>query len=123
MANTAPRTPKADSPADGVTANGPDVSDVSPLDPRGFQPNQAVNGTISTNPPRGVDELPANAVADEPSAAAVQNAIQKQIDGEEERGWRGGRRTKPTPNSAYTLAGVNAGIPTPETVVHTPKSA
>lgn len=105
------------SPADGVTANGPEVS---PADPRGFQPGQAVSGAISTNPPRGVGELPSDALADEPGGAAVQKAVQERIDQEEALGFRGDAAKNRTPNSAYTLQGVGRGDPTPETTVHTP---
>jgi hypothetical protein len=119
MATANKPAPKAGDPVDGVTANGPEVA---PIDPRGLQPNQAVTGVLSTNPPRGVGELPADAIAEEPSAANVQRIIKAQIDSEEERGYRGARRAKAVPNHAYTLAGVNAGEPTPETVVHTPRS-
>jgi hypothetical protein len=111
--------PQAGHPADGVTANGPEVA---PIDPRYLQPGQAVTGILSTNPPRGVDELPADHITDEPSMAAVQKAVHERVAKETEQGFRGARGAKPVPNSAYTLAGVNAGTPTPETVVHTPTS-
>jgi hypothetical protein len=116
------RTPKPDAPADGVTANGPDVSDVQVISHAQPQVNEKVTGMISTNPPRGVDELPSDHIADEPSAAATQSHVHKIIDEETARGYRGERKSKPVPNKNYTLAGVNAGLPTPETVVHTPVS-
>lgn len=118
---TSPRkpAPEAGDPADGVTANGPEVA---PLDPRYLQPRQNVVGVVSTNPPRGVDELPADHITDEPSMAAVQKQVHERIAQETKDGFRGARGPKAVPNSAYTLAGVNAGTPNPETVVHTPSS-
>lgn len=115
---TTPRAPKPEPTlADGVTANGPEVS---PQDPGRLQPNETVSGPLSTNPPRGPGEPAANTVADEPAAKALQEHIQGVIDSEEARGWRGARKSKATPNKNYTLAGVNAGLPTPETTVFTP---
>lgn len=40
--------------------------------------------------------------------------VQKQVEKEEEQGFRG-VEVDPTPNENYTLAGVVAGKPTPET--------
>ena len=113
---------KPDAPVDGVTANGPEVA---PVDPRGLQMGQSA-GSISTKPPRGVDEPPANASAvgpdgvAEPGAAALQGHIQKMIDKENAQGWRGARKSKAVPNKNYTLRGVGEGLPTPETTIHTP---
>jgi hypothetical protein len=108
-------------PANGdkpvTTANS-----VAPTDPTRLQMGQKVDGLLSTNPPRGVDEPPSDQIADEPGAAALQGHVQETINRENEQGWRGARQGKPVPNSHYTLAGVNAGKPTPETVVHTPTS-
>lgn len=42
------------------------------------------------------------------------SSVQKAFDAEQERGFRG-TKVDPTPNSAYTVAGVTAGEPTPET--------
>ncbi len=40
--------------------------------------------------------------------------VQKQVDKENEQGFIG-TEVDPTPNSAYTVAGVTSGEPTPET--------
>lgn len=40
--------------------------------------------------------------------------VQEQVDREEEQGFRG-VKVDPTPNEHYTVAGVIAGKPTPET--------
>lgn len=40
--------------------------------------------------------------------------VQEQVDREEEQGFRG-VEVDPTPNEAYTVAGVTSGQPTPET--------
>ena len=42
------------------------------------------------------------------------DAVQKQLDVETDQGYRG-VAVDPTPNENYTLAGQNAGKPTPET--------
>lgn len=42
------------------------------------------------------------------------SSVQKAVDKEQEQGFRG-TKVDPTPNSAYTVAGVTAGEPTPET--------
>lgn len=48
-------------------------------------------------------------------AAKADNAdVQKQIDAVNEQGFYG-QKVDPTPNENYTLAGVVAGKPTPET--------
>ncbi len=118
--------PKAGDPVDGVTANGPEVEEPAtpaPLDATRLQPNQAAPNGYTTKPARGVNEAPSNTVADEPSAAALQQHVQSVIDDEESRGYRGARRSKPVPNYNYTLKVVGEGAPTPETTVHTPRSA
>lgn len=51
-----------------------------------------------------------NAVAADTSTAEVQ----KKVDEDEARGFRG-VETDPTPNEAYSVAGVTSGAPTPET--------
>jgi hypothetical protein len=43
-----------------------------------------------------------------------QEELQERVDAEEEFGMRG-IKVDPTPNEAYTVAGVTAGQPTPET--------
>jgi hypothetical protein len=52
----------------------------------------------------------ADAIAADTSAADVQ----KQVDEDEARGFRG-IEVDPTPNENYTIAGVTSGAPTPET--------
>ena len=42
------------------------------------------------------------------------SSVQETMDAEQEQGFRG-TKVDPTPNSAYTVAGVTAGEPTPET--------
>lgn len=49
--------------------------------------------------------LPADATAEDSGGAAVQEAVQKQLDSETARGYRG-IPGDPTPNENYTLAGV-----------------
>ncbi|MGW4971805.1 hypothetical protein ACWEP3_17760 [Streptomyces albidoflavus] len=44
----------------------------------------------------------------------VAEAIQKEVDAADAQGYLG-VATDPTPNENYTLAGVTAGLPTPET--------
>jgi hypothetical protein len=92
----------------------------APIGAGGLQPGQSVGVPITTRPPRGVDELPSDAVAEEEAAAGLQEHVQNVLKEETERGYRGYRKDKPTPNSAYTLAGVGRGDPTPETTIHTP---
>lgn len=48
------------------------------------------------------------------SNEAVEKAVQENVDRETEQGFRG-VEVDPTPNENYTLAGQNAGKPTPET--------
>lgn len=94
----------------------------APIDPRLLQPGEKVSAPLTTNPPRGVDELPSDQIADEPAAAALQGHVQKVIDKEQARGYRGSRGEKPVPNENYTLRGVGQGLPTPESTVVTPRS-
>lgn len=51
---------------------------------------------------------------EQPPADGVAEAVQEATDRAEDRGFLG-VETDPTPNSAYTVAGVLAGEPTPET--------
>jgi hypothetical protein len=95
---------------------------VAPISPGGLQRGEKVGTPLTTNPPRGVDELPSDQVADEPAAAALQEHVKGIIDKETAQGYRGDPSKNRTPNSAYTLAGVGRGDPTPETTVHTPSS-
>lgn len=87
-----------------------------------FQPGETVSAPLTTNPPRGVDEAPSNLLADEPGARALQEAVKEIVTKETEQGYRGAN-TDPTPNENYTLQGVGAEKPTPETTVITPRSA
>jgi hypothetical protein len=50
----------------------------------------------------------------QPPKDAAQQEVQKAVDKAEERGLRG-VEVDPTPNENYTVAGVLAGAPTPET--------
>jgi hypothetical protein len=103
-------------------AQSPHVGD-SAVMPGRFQPGEAFDAAaVTTNPPRGVGEPPANALADEPAARELQEHAQEVIDKEEEQGYRG-VKTQVVPNSAYTLQGVGRGDPTPETTVVTPRGA
>lgn len=95
---------------------------VAPISPAGLQVGEAPTAPLTTNPPRGVDELPSNAIADEPAAAGLQRHVQAVLDKETAQGFRGDPGKNRTPNSAYTLAGVGRGDATPETTVHTPSS-
>ena len=73
----------------------------------------------SNNPPRGINELPADTVADDPAAGDLQRHIADKIAAENEAGHRGAK-SDPTPRENYTLAGVTSGAAVPETVVVTP---
>lgn len=63
---------------------------------------------------------PENSPEGQQAKADVVNAdqstaeVQKRFDEDEARGFRG-VETDPTPNEAYTIAGVTSGAPTPET--------
>lgn len=46
--------------------------------------------------------------------SAGQDQVQKKVDEETDQGFRGDK-VDPTPDSHYTVAGVTAGKPTPET--------
>lgn len=76
--------------------------------------------SVTTRAPRGVGEPPADAKADGGGVRELQDAVQKQADEENEKGYRGST-PDPTPNEHYTVAGVTSGKPTPETVVFTPR--
>lgn len=49
-----------------------------------------------------------------PGTDIGQAEVQATVDAEEEQGFRG-TNPDPTPNAAYTVSGVLAGTPTPET--------
>lgn len=57
-----------------------------------------------------------------PPADPVAEAVQKATDKAEEKGLLG-VEVDPTPNSAYTVSGVLAGEPTPETDADAAKAA
>lgn len=86
------------------------------------QAGEAVTAPLTNRPPRGLDELPSDFVPDEEAAAGLINEVRRVVDKETEQGYRG-FNTDPTPNYNYTLKGVGEGLPTPETVVITPKAA
>ena len=70
---------------------------------------------LTTNPPRQ-DALPADAVAGDPGAAALQGFVEDQADRHAAQGYRG-VKSDTTPRENYTVAGVGRGLPTPETTV------
>ncbi len=49
------------------------------------------------------------------STDKVDKAVEHIVDRETRQGFRGGEETDTTPNENYTVAGVTAGKPTPET--------
>lgn len=73
----------------------------------------------SNNPPRGLNEPPADAIADEPAAGDLQRHIADRFAAEADAGHRG-KKDDPTPRENYTLAGVTSDAQVPETVVVTP---
>lgn len=78
-------------------------------------PQKAPQKVLTTNPPRQ-DALPADALAEDPSAAALQQFVKDQADKFAAQGYRGVKGDT-TPRENYTLAGVGKGLPTPETTV------
>lgn len=94
----------------------------APVAPGRFQPGEQVTAPLTTNPPRGLDELPSDHVTDDPAGRSVQEQVNAVIKEETEKGYRG-YDTDPTPNRNYTVAGQGEGAPTPETVVVTPRRA
>lgn len=112
MAEAKGTAPKTSTPA----------AEPAPISPQFLQRGESATSPLTTNPPRGVDEPPSNQIADEPAAAALQKHVQDVIDKETAQGFRGDPGKNRTPNSAYTLAGVNRGDATPETTVFTPSS-
>lgn len=59
---------------------------------------------------------------DKPQADAGAEQVQEKMDEITEKGYRG-VAVDPTPNEAYTVAGVTSGAPTPETDVEAEKAA
>ena len=84
------------------------------------QLGEKVTGTVTTRVPRGVGEPPADALSDDPGIRLTQESVRDQVNADIEKGFRG-TQADPTPNENYTVAGVTAGAPTPETVVYTPR--
>lgn len=112
---TAPRTSSTTKSVEG------DTSSQAPVMAGRFQPGEESPQVLTNRVPRGVGELPADTLADEPGARALQDAVNAKVLKETEQGYRG-YNTDPTPNENYTLQGVGKGLPTPETVVVTPKA-
>lgn len=117
MAESQKAAPKA---APQTTREAP--ADATPVMAGRGQAGEAAPAVITNRVPRGVGEPPADLLAEEPGARALQDAVNKKVYAEVENGYRG-VNTDPTPNENYTLKGVGAGLPTPETVVITPKRA
>lgn len=111
---------KAPAPKVTETDQTPAADGTAPIVAGRTQQGELSTAPITTNPPRGVGEAPANQVADEPAAAALQKFMQERVDKEQAAGHRG-TKMDTTPNSAYTLRGVGRGDPTPETTVVTPR--
>lgn len=83
----------------------PGTTDEAPVPPVGTSASEAA-AEASSAAVTGLD-------ADPKTAGRVDEA-QAEIDNEEKVGHRG-TRVDPTPHHHYTVAGVNAGLPTPET--------
>ena len=86
------------------------------------QSGEVADGAVTTRVPRGVGEAPADAKASHEGLKAAQEAVQKTLDEQNAKGYRGSQ-ADPTPNENYSVAGVTAGLPTPETAVYTPRSS
>jgi hypothetical protein len=114
------RKTAASSPKTTETDQTPAADGSAPIVAGRTQQNELVSAPVTTNPPRGVGEAPANQVADEPSAAALQEFMQKRVDAEQAAGHRGTKQDT-TPRSAYTLRGVGRGEQNPENTVVTPR--
>lgn len=84
------------------------------------QAGEKVEGAVSTRVPRGVGEPASDAVAEHEGVALTQESVRKQVNADNEKGYRGTQVTT-VPNENYTVAGVTAGLPTPETTVYTPR--
>ena len=84
------------------------------------QLGERVDGPVTTRAPRGVGEPASDTVGDDEGIRAAQEGAQKTVDEETAKGYRG-EQADPTPNENYTVAGVTAGAPTPETTVFTPR--
>ncbi len=117
---------ESEKPADGGTLDNP-VTDSGQEVPYAAQATTLVAGAtsdvpLSTNAPRGLNEPPANAKANEPAAASLQEHLAGVVAKEQEQGFRG-VRVDPTPRENYTLRGVvDPRKQVPETTVVTPRS-
>lgn len=69
--------------------------------------------TRKDHPENAPEGIAAKAAAEE-ADAKVAAQVQEQVDIETDQGFRG-VEVDPTPNENYTVAGVTAGKPTPET--------
>jgi hypothetical protein len=70
---------------------------------------------VSTNRNHPENSEQGQKAKDDAVAADTSTAdVQKQVDEDQARGFRG-VEVDPTPNEAYTIAGVTSGAPTPET--------
>jgi hypothetical protein len=114
------RKTAASSPKTTETDQTPAADGSAPIVAGRTQQGELNTAPVTTNPPRGVGEAPANQVADEPGAAALQKFMQDRVDAEQARGHRGTKMDK-TDRSAYTLRGVGRGERTPESTVVTPR--
>lgn len=107
---------------DQAGQNGAKETSSAPVQAGRQQLGEATEGVqFTTRVPRGVGEPASDAVAKHDGVAATQKAVQRTVDEETEKGYRG-QQASGVPNENYTVAGVTAGLPTPETVVHTPRS-
>lgn len=111
----APEEPKVEQKTDEVATTA--VS--GPTAAGRLQPGEKAEG-LSTRPPRGVGEPASDAIADDEHLAEAQLAVHEQVKTESEQGFRG-VQVDSTPNEHYTVAGVTAGKPVPETAVNTPR--
>lgn len=84
------------------------------------QLGEKVEGAVTSRAPRGVGEPASDAKSDEEGVRLTQESVQKQVDEETAKGYRG-QQVSSVPNSHYTVAGVTSGKPTPETTVYTPR--
>lgn len=114
-------TPKAKA-EDQAGQNGAAEVRSAPTQVGRLQQGEKTEGVqFTSRVPRGVGEAPSDALAQHEGLRTAQETVQAQIQDETEKGYRG-EQNSPVPNENYTVAGVNAGLPTPETTVYTPRS-
>jgi hypothetical protein len=103
---------------------GSNAHEVTQKAPRGVGRHQIGEkidaAELTTRVPRGVGEAPADAKAEHAGVRLTQETVEKQVNADSERGYRG-ESVSAEINDAYTLKGVTSGAPTPETVVYTPR--